>query len=177
MDYLSLCYLTENIGESGQLYDDKFYRMSQNLLKSAIYCMSINYVPTYMGLHLLLWHPVSTMLPFMYFIFLSIILGDMIFAVCIFTRVSRVVTDHDDLLTQSRYIWVNIFWYKLLWQKLGSFLENKVLPTLKFSKNVNNKKCPPKIIFSMKQNFVKDLDNFRNRKLTLKVRKTAKVQK
>jgi hypothetical protein len=32
-------------------------------------------------------------------------------------------------------------------QKLGPFLENKVLQKLKFSKNVNYKKCAPKMIF------------------------------
>jgi hypothetical protein len=31
-------------------------------------------------------------------------------------------------------------------QKLGTLLENQVLQKLKFSKNVNNEKCPPKII-------------------------------
>ena len=30
-------------------------------------------------------------------------------------------------------------------QKLGTFLENKVLQKLKFSKNVHNEKCAPKI--------------------------------
>ena len=32
-------------------------------------------------------------------------------------------------------------------QKLGTFLENKVLQKLKFSKNVNNENCAPKLIF------------------------------
>ena len=32
-------------------------------------------------------------------------------------------------------------------QKMGSFLENKVLQKLKFSKNVNNIKYAPKMIF------------------------------
>ena len=41
----------------------------------------------------------------------------------------------------------NYFELLLSRQKLGSFLENKVLQKLKFSKNVNNKKCAPKMIF------------------------------
>ena len=40
--------------------------------------------------------------------------------------------------------------------KLGSFLENKVLQKLKFSKVVINEKCAPKIQSSMK----KDLERF-----------------
>ena len=41
---------------------------------------------------------------------------------------------------------------------------------MKFSKNVNNKKCAPKMIFFDKKIFEKDSDNFWNRKLTLNVR-------
>ena len=37
-------------------------------------------------------------------------------------------------------------------QKLNVILENKVVQKLKFSKNVNNKKCAPKIIF-LDENF------------------------
>ena len=38
------------------------------------------------------------------------------------------------------------------------------------SKNVNNKKCAPKLIFFNEKKIEKDLDNFWHRKLTLKVR-------
>ena len=41
---------------------------------------------------------------------------------------------------------MNYFELLLSRQKLGSFLENKVLQKLKFSKNVNNEKCAPKMI-------------------------------
>ena len=41
---------------------------------------------------------------------------------------------------------------------------------MKFSKNVNNKKCAPKIIFFYEKKIRKDSDNFWHRKLTLKVR-------
>ena len=41
---------------------------------------------------------------------------------------------------------------------------------MKFSKNVNNKKCAPKIIFFNEFFFKKDSDIFWRRKLTLKVR-------
>ena len=48
-------------------------------------------------------------------------------------------------------------------------LENKVLQKLKFSENVNSKKCAPQMIFFKKKK-LKDLDNSRRRKLNLKVR-------
>ena len=38
------------------------------------------------------------------------------------------------------------------------------------SKNVNNKRCAPKLIFFNEKKIEKDLDNFWRRKLTLKVR-------
>ena len=41
---------------------------------------------------------------------------------------------------------------------------------MKFSKNVNNKKCAPKLIFFNEKKIEKDSDNFWHRKLTLKVR-------
>ena len=41
----------------------------------------------------------------------------------------------------------NYFELLLSRQKLGIFLENKVLQKLKFSKNVNNEKCAHKLIF------------------------------
>ena len=41
----------------------------------------------------------------------------------------------------------NYFKLLLSRQKLGTFLENKVLQKLKLSKNVNNKKCAPKMIY------------------------------
>ena len=46
-------------------------------------------------------------------------------------------------------------YFKLLLslRKLGSFLENKVLQKSKFLKNVNNKKCAPKMIFFYKTFF------------------------
>ena len=83
------------------------------------------------------------------------------------------MADHDDLLTQStqgKYFFdINNFdVLSLSRQKLGSFLENKVLQKLKFSKNANNKKCAPKMIF-LNENNQKDSDNFRHQKLTLKV--------
>ena len=40
-------------------------------------------------------------------------------------------------------------------QKLDDILENKVVEKLKFSKNVNNKKCAPKIIFFNEKNIRK----------------------
>ena len=54
--------------------------------------------------------------------------------------------------------------------KIGIFLEKKVIYRLKFSKNVNNKKCVPKLIFFNEKKIEKDSDNFWHRKLTLKVR-------
>ena len=39
---------------------------------------------------------------------------------------------------------MNYFKLLLSQQKLGTFLENKVLQKLKFSKNVNDEKCAPK---------------------------------
>ena len=55
---------------------------------------------------------------------------------------------------------MNYFELLLSQQKLGSFLENKVLQKLKFSKNVKNKKCAPKLIFFNEKKIEKDLDNF-----------------
>ena len=60
-------------------------------------------------------------------------------------------------------------------QKLGSFLENKVLQKLKFSKNVNNKKCTPRMVFLIEKK-LKNWDNSRHRKLTLKVRKLQSAE-
>ena len=48
-------------------------------------------------------------------------------------------------------------------------LVNKVLQKLKFSKNVNNKKYAPKLIF-FNEKIDKDSDNVWHRKLSLKVR-------
>ena len=50
-------------------------------------------------------------------------------------------------------------------QKLGIILENKVLKKLKFSKNVNNKKCTPKLIlfnenFFGKFRIICDIENW-----------------
>ena len=41
---------------------------------------------------------------------------------------------------------------------------------MKLSKNVNNKKCAPKLILFNENVFWKDLDNFCHRKLTLKIK-------
>ena len=41
---------------------------------------------------------------------------------------------------------------------------------MKFSKNVNDKKCAPKLILFNEKLFWKDSDNFWHKKLTLKVR-------
>ena len=45
-------------------------------------------------------------------------------------------------------------------QKLGIILENEVVQKLKFPKNVNNKKCTPKIIFFAENFFLKASDIF-----------------
>ena len=45
-------------------------------------------------------------------------------------------------------------------QKLGIILENKVIYKLMLSKNVNNKKCAPKLIFFNEKKIEKDSDNF-----------------
>ena len=45
-----------------------------------------------------------------------------------------------------------------------------MLQKLKFSKNFNNKKCDPEMIFFNEKKIEKDSDNFWHRKLTLKVR-------
>ena len=42
---------------------------------------------------------------------------------------------------------------------------------MKLSKNVNNKKCAPKLIFFNEKKIEKDSDNFWHRKLTLKVKR------
>ena len=47
---------------------------------------------------------------------------------------------------------------------------NKVVSKLEFSKNVNNKKHAPKLIFFNEKIIEKDSDNFWRKKLTLKVR-------
>ena len=45
-------------------------------------------------------------------------------------------------------------------QKLGIILENKVVQRLMLSKNVNNKKFAPKLIFFNAKKIEKDSDNF-----------------
>ena len=45
-------------------------------------------------------------------------------------------------------------------QKISMILVNKVLQKLKFSKNVNNKKHAPKLIFFNEKKIEKDSDNF-----------------
>ena len=52
-------------------------------------------------------------------------------------------------------------------QKVSIILENKVIWKLMLSKNVNNKKCAPKLIFF---NNEKSRNDFWHRKLTLKVK-------
>ena len=47
---------------------------------------------------------------------------------------------------------MNCFKLLLSRQKLGSFLENKVLQKLKFSKDFNDKKCAPKMMFFKEKN-------------------------
>ena len=49
-------------------------------------------------------------------------------------------------------------------------LGNKVVNKLKFSTNVNNERCTPKIVFFNENFFQKDSNNFLHKKLTLKVR-------
>ena len=58
-------------------------------------------------------------------------------------------------------------------------MENKMLQKFKFSKNFNNEKCAPKMIFFNEKKIKKDSDNFRHRKSTLKLKKlqTAEDQK
>ena len=55
-------------------------------------------------------------------------------------------------------------------QKLDVILENKVVYKLKFSKNVNNKKCDPKIILFNEWKLERFGLTCLHRKLTLKVR-------
>ena len=45
-------------------------------------------------------------------------------------------------------------------QILGLILENKGFQNLKLRKNVQNKKCAPKLIFLNENLFLKDSDNF-----------------
>ena len=45
-------------------------------------------------------------------------------------------------------------------QKLGVILVSKVIQKLMLSKNVNNKKCAPKLIFFNEKKIEKDPDNF-----------------
>ena len=54
--------------------------------------------------------------------------------------------------------------------KIRRHFRNKSCSILKLSKNVNNKKCAPKLIFFNKSKIEKDSDNFWHRKLTLKVK-------
>ena len=56
-------------------------------------------------------------------------------------------------------------------KKLGIILGNKVFKKLMLSKNLNNKKCAPKLIFFNEKKIEKDSDDFWYRKLTLKVRR------
>ena len=60
---------------------------------------------------------------------------------------------------------MNYFELLLSRQKLGIFLENKVLQIFKFSKNFKNEKCAPNIIFFNEKKRETDLDNFRHRVL------------
>ena len=55
--------------------------------------------------------------------------------------------------------------------KIRSHFRNKSCSILKLSKNVNNKKCAPKLIFFNEKKIEKDSDNFWCRKLTLKVKR------
>ena len=55
-------------------------------------------------------------------------------------------------------------------QKLGIILENKVILKLTAAKNVNNKKCAPKLIFINEKNVEKVLEDFWRRKLALNVK-------
>jgi hypothetical protein len=55
-------------------------------------------------------------------------------------------------------------------QKFGNILENKVFQKFKFSNNDNNKKPSSKLIFVNEKKNQKDSNDFRHRKLTLKVK-------
>ena len=55
-------------------------------------------------------------------------------------------------------------------QQLSIILGNKVILRLMLSKNVNNKKWAPELIFFNEKKIEKDLDDFCHRKLTLKVK-------
>ena len=55
-------------------------------------------------------------------------------------------------------------------QKLDIILVSKVIWKMMLSKNFNNKRCAPKLIFFNEKKFEKDSNNFWHRKLTLKVK-------
>ena len=59
---------------------------------------------------------------------------------------------------------------------MGKFLENNVLGKLKFSKNVNNKKCTPKMIFFNEKKIGKIQIILDIKKLTLKLRKLQNTE-
>ena len=53
--------------------------------------------------------------------------------------------------------------------KIGHYFRKKKISKIMLSKNVNNKKCAPILIFFHEKN-EKDSDDFRHRKVTLKVK-------
>jgi hypothetical protein len=63
------------------------------------------------------------------------------------------------------------FWINHELSKKGHHFINKTIPKLILSKNINNKKCAPKLIFFNEKKIQKNSDNFRCRKLTLKVKR------
>ena len=56
-------------------------------------------------------------------------------------------------------------------QKLDIILENKVIKKLLLLKDINSRKCAPKFVFFNEKN-EKDLDDFLQKKLNLKVQIT-----
>ena len=70
-------------------------------------------------------------------------------------RVSKIVADHEKLFTTQ---WI-FLWYELPQTTselttIGLIFSNKVLQKLKFSKNVNNEKCTPEMIFFNEKNIL-----------------------
>ena len=62
------------------------------------------------------------------------------------------------------------FWINGKLSKIGHHFSNKKILKMILSKDVNNIKCAPKLVFFYEKKNEKDSDDFRHRKLTLTVK-------
>ena len=91
----------------------------------------------------------------------------------IFEHIQKILKAVKQIWILSKYFWTsrwNRHWCSGELSKIGHHLSNKVILKLMSSKNINNKKCAPKLVFFNEKKIEEDFDDFWRRKLTWKVK-------